>query len=167
MLSRRGGGDGLGQTHIIFYRNRGGIRRGAAPIKGGNVAGKGTFVIDGRIVDVVDDKYGDNKDKRTLVIGADNGWWRDNEFNSRPQQIPVEFVGKVVDQAMQVRIGDLVRIDGNLSGREYNGKYYCNLEGRDISVLDSVVSEPVQGSAVPETGAVPVRESDEKDPLPF
>lgn len=131
------------------------------------MAGKGTFVIDGRIVDIIDEKYGDNKDKRTLVIGADNGWWRDNEFNSRPQQIPVEFVGKVVDQAMRVRVGDLLRIDGNLSGREYNGKYYCNLEGRDISVLDSVVSVPQQSSAVPETEHIPVQESDEDSDLPF
>ena len=129
------------------------------------MAGKGTFVIDGRVSDIIDDTYGnDNKPKRTLVISTDNGWWRDNEFNSMPQQVPVEFVGKSVDVAMQVQVGDLVRIDGNLSGREYQGRYYSNLEGRDIAVLAGGAPDAVS-EAVSE--APQAQGQDPDDDLPF
>ena len=131
--------------------------------------GKGVFSITGRVITVIDDVYGNEaKPKRTLVIGTDNGWMRDGQYQNRPQQIPVEFVGVAVDATMQVQEGDLVVVTGRPSGREYQDRFYCNLEGRDVSVLVS--------GYVPESGHIPVQETGQNrespasaadDDLPF
>jgi len=129
--------------------------------------GLGIFSISGKVVDISDDTYGDNKQKRIIVVETDNGYWRDNEFNSWPQTIPVEFTGQRIDASMQVGIGSIVTITGRPRGREYQGKYYCNLDGDSIQ---SLVGD------LPESGHIPVQETvagqestvaDKDDDLPF
>ena len=97
--------------------------------------GEGIFSITGRVVDIIDDTYGDNKSKRTLVISIDNGYYNNGEWNERIQQVPVEFFAGRVEAAMQVKTGDLVTAKGDPAGREYQGKYYGNYSGQSVSVL--------------------------------
>jgi len=97
--------------------------------------GEGIFSITGKVVDILDDTYGDNKAKRTIVISIDNGYYNNGEWNERIQQVPVEFFAGRVEAAMQVQTGDLVTAKGDPAGREYQGKYYGNYSGQSVSVL--------------------------------
>ena len=121
--------------------------------------GEGIFSITGKVVDILDDTYGDNKSKRTIVISIDNGYYNNGEWNERIQQVPVEFFGSRVEAAMQVQTGDLVTAKGDPAGREYQGKYYGNYSGQSVSVLVAA-DFPVQETAA-------VQESGDDDDLPF
>jgi hypothetical protein len=67
-----------------------------------------------------------NLQKTTMVI--DTG----GEY---PQTIPVEWLkDKAAYVATQYALGDEVRIGYNLRGREYNGKYYCSVQGWEIEL---------------------------------
>ena len=120
--------------------------------------GEGIFSITGKVVDILDDTYGDNKAKRTIVISIDNGYYNNGEWNERIQQVPVEFFGSRVEAAMQVQTGDLVTAKGDPAGREYQGKYYGNYSGQSVSVLVA---------AAPAPGKVAAQESGDDDDLPY
>ena len=121
--------------------------------------GSGIFSITGTVIDTLDDTYGDNKSKRTLVIEIDNGYYNNGEWNERVQQVPVEFFGGKVEAAMQVQTGDVVVAKGDPAGREYQGKYYGNYSGQSVSV--------VVAAGIPEQETAAIQESGEDDDLPF
>ena len=74
-----------------------------------------------------------------------------------PQQIPVEFVKDKADKAAaELQVGDLVTVDYNLRGREYNGRYYTSVQGWKWTVNGGV--NPAQTEAA--TG-------DDNDNQPF
>ena len=53
-----------------------------------------------------------------------------NTGGDYPQEIPVEFVKDKADQvAAALNVGDLVTIDCNVRGREYNGRYFASIQG--------------------------------------
>ena len=123
--------------------------------------GEGIFSIIGKVVDILDDTYGDNKSKRTLVIETDNGYYNNNEWNERVQQVPVEFFGSRVEAAMQVQPGDVVVAKGDPAGREYQGKYYGNYSGQSVSVVVAAGDSQAQND-----DALPPPEGEDDD-LPF
>ena len=123
--------------------------------------GEGIFSITGKVVDILDDTYGDNKSKRTLVIETDNGYYNNNEWNERVQQVPVEFFGSRVEAAMQVQPGDVVVAKGDPAGREYQGKYYGNYSGQSVSVVVAAGDSQAQND-----DALPPPEGEDDD-LPF
>ena len=123
--------------------------------------GEGIFSIIGKVVDILDDTYGDNKSKRTLVIETDNGYYNNNEWNERVQQVPVEFFGSRVEAAMQVQPGDVVVAKGDPAGREYQGKYYGNYSGQSVSVVVAAGDSQAQND-----DALPPPEGEDED-LPF
>ena len=73
--------------------------------------------------------------KQTVVI--DNGRKYQN-------LAPVNFFGadavEIVASA-QVRSGDKVEVDVYIGGREYNGKFYADIAGQDIRVIDKTPPE--------------------------
>lgn len=52
---------------------------------------------------------------------------------SYPQHIPVEFVQDKVDLLDDINAGEIVEIDINLRGREWNDKYYVSVQGWKIN----------------------------------
>jgi len=92
---------------------------------------KGKIVFIGE-TEVVSDKF----KKREIVI--DTG----GEY---PQQVKFEFTQDNVDRLSNYKIAETVAIHFNLRGREYNGKYYTNLQGWKIeSDLVQAAKDPNQ-----------------------
>ena len=58
--------------------------------------------------------------KRTLVI---------NTGGKYPQLVPVEFVKDKTSILSDLSKGQEVTASVNIRGSEYNGKYYCSLDG--------------------------------------
>ena len=50
-----------------------------------------------------------------------------------PQQIALELVKDKCSLANQFKVGDIVDVSFDLRGREYNGKYYTNLNAWKIN----------------------------------
>ena len=59
--------------------------------------------------------------KRGIVVTVEDGKF--------PQDILLEFVQDKISLLDDVNIGDNVQITFDLRGREYNGRYYNNLQG--------------------------------------
>jgi len=75
----------------------------------------------------------------TLVVRTDSGYTdREGTFNSRPQMVAVKFFGGEAQRVgkYNLGIGDLVAITVSLGGREYNGKYYCDVVGEEFRMMD-------------------------------
>ena len=70
-----------------------------------------------------------------------------------PQEIGLEFTQDNVDKLDAVKVGEEVTVGYNLRGREYNGKYYVNLNGWKIDKGEAQQAAPA--------GA------DDDDSLPF
>ena len=69
--------------------------------------------------------------------------------------------GKNLNQIEQVKENDLLKVSFNVSSREYNGKYYHNLDAWKIDTLESNVEQPVKSEPVDLTP------SDDESGLPF
>lgn len=59
--------------------------------------------------------------KRELVVSVPDG--------SYTQDISLEFIKDKADLIDDLRVGEQVTISFNIKGREYNGRYYNNLQG--------------------------------------
>ena len=70
------------------------------------------------------------------------------------QKIPIDFVQDKCDILDKYSIGEEVKVSINIRGNEYNGKYYCSIQGWRIEKLSEAVHEdkPIQ---------------EEENPLPF
>lgn len=71
-------------------------------------------------VEVVSDKF----KKRTFVITTDDKY---------PQDIMFQASQDKVDMLNGFKAGSQVKVDFNLRGREYNGKYYNSLDAWKVS----------------------------------
>lgn len=61
--------------------------------------------------------------KRLFVVETDEKY---------PQQIPLEFVKDKVDLLDNFSVGQQVKVEFNLRGNEYNGRYYVSLQAWKI-----------------------------------
>ena len=50
-----------------------------------------------------------------------------------PQAIPVKLFGRDADAAGSLVVGDPIEVEGEVNGREYQGKFYASLVGRKMS----------------------------------
>lgn len=88
------------------------------------------FKYTGAVVKVGDlQKVSEKFAKRELVLtdGA----------ASYPQMIAFQFTQKNCELLEVCRVGDQVEVTFGLKGREYNGKYFTNLDGFRLNVLNS------------------------------
>ena len=67
--------------------------------------------------------------KRLLVIETEEQY---------SQKIPVDFVQDKTSILDKYSIGNEVKVGINIRGNEYNGKYYCSLNGWRIESLTNV-----------------------------
>lgn len=65
-----------------------------------------------------------------------------------PTDIPIDFLKDKVDFLNDYHVGDLVKIDVNIKGSEYQGKYYVGLNGWKVSRQDTSKQSPEPQSAV-------------------
>ena len=91
--------------------------------------------ITGTIKHVFDtEQVNDKFKKRTVVITTKDGQYE--------QHIPIEFVQDNVDKLNDVGEGQEATIHINLRGREWNDKYFVNVQGWKIEVTESETNEP-------------------------
>ena len=66
--------------------------------------------------------------KREMVVVVEEGKY--------PQEINIEFVQDKVGLLDDLQIGQEVTVTFDIRGREYNGRYFNNLQGWKIATLD-------------------------------
>ncbi|MCH2045040.1 MAG: DUF3127 domain-containing protein [Saprospiraceae bacterium] len=97
--------------------------------------------------------------KRQLVIETDENY---------SQKVAFEFVQDRCNVPDSYKVGDKVRVHFNISGREWNGKYFVNLRGWRIESMNEVQQQSAPAGEdvpFPSADAAPSKEYD--DDLPF
>lgn len=97
-------------------------------------------ILNGRVIRVgetvnVSDKF----KKRELVIETDEKY---------PQSVPLEFVQDKTEMLDGINEGDTVTVSYNLRGREWNGKYYVNVQGWRLEKNGSAPAPVVENDPV-------------------
>lgn len=126
--------------------------------------------ITGKIIAALDEQSG---------VGAASGKaWKKKEyiletFGNYPKKVCITFFGDKVDHN-QLILGESYTISIDVESREYNGRWYTNINGYN-SVPAQLVSAPTQaapsqqpqpyGPAVPQQPQMPPQSADEE--LPF
>jgi hypothetical protein len=107
---------------------------------------------------------------RQIVIETDEQY---------PQSIPVQFVQDKCFILDNYAVGDLVKIGINIKGAEWQGRYFANIQGWQISKVSStgLTSEQQMPDREPVYGSVPKmngdmanqfnESQDAEDDLPF
>lgn len=91
------------------------------------------------------------------------------------QKIPVDFVQDKTSMLDKFKIGDSVNVSINIRGNEYNGKYYCSLNGWRISKITDSPSAVDNYQSKAEAPKMPKKEDfdmsstnyDDSQDLPF
>ncbi len=91
--------------------------------------------------------------KREMVVIVEDGKY--------PQEINLEFVQDKVALLDTIQPGQQVTVSFDIRGREYNGRYYNNLQGWKITTDEA----PMQDSPPPYDEAPPAAAYD--DDIPF
>lgn len=110
--------------------------------------------LQGNVINITE-KSGDSAKgtwrRQNIVIRTDN---------SVKNEIPVGFFNKDLD----VKVGDNVTLTAFVGGREYQGKWYLDLDGDTLSVTGKSMTTKEVYTTQPEAVAV---EEDDSDGLPF
>jgi hypothetical protein len=94
--------------------------------------------------------------KRLLVIDTEA------KFNSL---LPIEFHKENISLLDPLTIGDSVKVEINLGGREWNGKYFASITGWKIETVGAVASRV---ATTPIINTQPAQVANvEEDDLPF
>ena len=109
----------------------------------------------GKVVHVGEaEQVTDSFKKRILVVS--------DEHPDYPQTVPFEFTQNNVDKLDSVAIGDNVIVSFNLRGREWQGKYFANIQGWKLEVLNAdAVTTPLPSAPVIQTNV------EKDDGMPF
>ena len=101
--------------------------------------------------------FGSGFTKREMVVTVEDGKY--------PQDISLEFVQDKVSLLDTVHEGQEVTVTFDVRGREYNGRYFNNLQAWKIDCGGAEVPEGVdQSEPAP---AEPVLNGDYEDDIPF
>jgi hypothetical protein len=82
--------------------------------------------------------------KREMVVIVEDGKY--------PQEINIEFVQDKIALLDDLREGQEITVTFDIRGREYNGRYFNNLQGWKVEPAgnDSAIANPVHSPATPE-----------------
>ena len=115
------------------------------------------YELTGKIKIIQDPKTFDSGfTKREMVVIVDDGRY--------PQEINLEFVQDKISLLDNLQAGQEVTVSFDIRGREYNGRYFNNLQGWKVATVGdehNFSSEEV-GTAPP-----PVVPADFDDDIPF
>mgnify|MGYP006324695847 CR=1 FL=1 len=101
--------------------------------------------------------FGSGFTKREMVVIVQDGKY--------PQEINLEFVQDKVGLLDNLQVGQEITVTFDIRGREYNGRYFNNLQGWKIatSKVETAFSPEGQSSARPEIAPPDYDEND----IPF
>jgi len=92
--------------------------------------------------------------KREMVVTVEDG--------NYPQDINLEFLKEKMSLLDSIRVGQKVTVTFDIRGREYNGRYFNNLVGWKIKVVEDAPFNDIESSPLP------ANEPDEfDDSIPF
>lgn len=111
----------------------------------------GTIIKIGEVQQITD-KF----KKRELVI---------NTGGEYPQYIPIEFTQDKINLLNNLSNGQVVSVNFELRGREWNGKYFANVQGWKIETME--VSKPSRQEVNKDIIDNAHELSDPQDDLPF
>lgn len=94
--------------------------------------------------------------KREMVVVVEDGKY--------PQEINIEFVQDKINLLDNLQVGQEVTVSFDIRGREYNGRYFNNLQGWKIATLGE--ADAFATEAQPQTPSYPTP-SDFDDDIPF
>jgi len=83
--------------------------------------------------------------KREMVVIVEDGKY--------PQEINLEFVQDKVGLLDDLQPGQTVTVSFDIRGREYNGRYFNNLQGWKIVTETDNAAAPMPSSQAPPAGA--------------
>ena len=90
-------------------------------------------------------KISDTFTKRELIIETEEKY---------PQKVKIEFINSGINNLMDKKEGQQVKVCFNVRGREWNEKYFVSLNGWRIELLADISTEPEPEEIMsnPETG---------------
>jgi hypothetical protein len=95
--------------------------------------------------------------KREMVVIVEDGKY--------PQEINIEFVQDKINLLDDLQVGQEVTVTFDIRGREYNGRYFNNLQGWKIATLGDQSAANTEGqSSISQSDAPP--DFDDND-IPF
>ena len=100
--------------------------------------------------------FGSGFKKRELILTTD-----DEKY---PQDISIEFLQEKIELLDSITVGQIVTINFNIRGREYNGKYFNNLTGWKIS---PEVTDNQESMTLDENREEPENFDNLEDEIPF
>ena len=100
--------------------------------------------------------FGSGFQKREIVVTVEDGKY--------PQEICLEFVQDKINLLEGIEPGQDVTVTFDIRGREYNGRYFNNLQGWKISADGSV---PAADQPPARDEDVPADFDDFEDDIPF
>lgn len=117
-----------------------------------------TSTIAGRIVAIGDLKtFASGFSVRELVIDNGGNW---------PNPIPVRFTKDRAALCEKVKVGDRVTVEYRLAGREYNGRYFSDVQG--LSIIAENADGAKSASGEPSVAEVEAAfANDDPDNIPF
>ena len=95
--------------------------------------------------------------KREMVVIVEDGRY--------PQEINLEFVQDKTSLLDNLQVGQEVTVTFDIRGREYNGRYFNNLQGWKIAT-PGAEAEPPGGGFSPTPPSTPPSDFDDTD-IPF
>ena len=127
-------------------------------------AHEGTAIVTGEVIEVGPrSSVGKNGTHKTNIVVECSS----NDEYKNP--VPVEAYGdEISSEASNLGRGDSVRVKCWLKGREYNGRYFCNLSVQKggIEMLNRVSAQPLADELPIDQDDVPTGELDDSG-VPF
>ena len=106
-----------------------------------------TYELTGKIKLIQDEQtFASGFTKREMVVTVDDGRY--------PQEISLEFVKDKISLLEGLEPGQEVTVSFDIRGREYNGRYFNNLQGWKVVAADSAAADDPapQGDEPPPMG---------------
>ena len=98
-----------------------------------------SYELTGKIKLILDPKTFDSGfTKREVVVTVDDGKY--------PQDICLEFVQDRVSLLDEVDVGDDVTVSFDIRGREFNGRYFNNLQGWKVVPAGAGADDSIAGA---------------------
>lgn len=119
---------------------------------------KSTFHAEGVVSEIREvESFPSGFKKQTVVIDGTNNPKYENKMD-------VEFMKDKMDLIDGLQVGDTVVVEGFISGREWNGKYFKSLKAQTITrTNERKTSAPAQRREAPKQA----QEEDDSSALPF
>jgi hypothetical protein len=105
--------------------------------------------------------FGSGFTKREMVVVVEDGKY--------PQEINLEFIQDKVSLLDTVQVGQEVTVTFDIRGREYNGRYFNNLQGWKIQAGEGAAAAPAAAAEKPPVSDkdVPADFDEYEDDIPF